>query len=173
MNQTFISTVVSDLLNDGYPKDFDKAPKGFIWKKSPDQYDPVYDMIWEGSWDLVPEQKEPEPVFEKKIEKKIEKRKFDHCEWNCPNGHMGDHYCYKDKGGYDMWLHGYKAECIKRQRKAISNTLNPEYHICTHGTHEVCSNSVCCDFFWHDGGCSFVSDVDGEKGGYAVRFGDQ
>jgi hypothetical protein len=197
MNQTLISTVVSDLLRSTNPDHPYQAPKGFVWQKNPDEYDHDNDMIWEGSWNLVQEIQEIQKMIpcglckltekidwccsneSKKIKIKIEpasqltkivKRS---CEWNCPNGHMEDHYCYESDGGYDKWLVNYKKERIESQREAIARTLNPAYHVCTHDSHDECTNSVCCDFFWHEGDCEFVSDVDEKEQGFAVRFGDQ
>jgi hypothetical protein len=165
MNQTLISTVVSDLLKSEYPYE---ATKGFVWKKDPDEYDQINDLIWEGDWNLVPETNVDTCCLgmccccskDVKVANK-------HCEWKCPNGHMENHYCYMS----DKWFTKYEKEHIESQRETIVRTLNPDYHTCIHETHEICTKSVCCDFFWHEGECYFVSDVDGEKEGYAVRFG--
>lgn len=178
MNQTLISTIVSDVISDlryedredreqNYPR---KTPFGFIWEREPDEYDYDNDLIWEGNWTLVPEKKIPIQIQDHCNDKKCSKAPKVLC--NCPNAHMGDHYCYENKGGYDKWFEQYKKELIENQRAAIARTLNPNYHICTHDTHEICTGSPCCDCFWHEGDCHFVSD-DGECG-YAVRFdGDQ
>jgi hypothetical protein len=183
MNQTLISNIVSDIaLSDPKPSFLDEAPEGFTWQKDPDEYDAVNDLLWEGGWSLQPLRQDHHCFGKfdgtkctcgvKKIPEKLEKPRVP-CEWKCPNGHMEDHYCYKSEGGYDKWLVQYKKEKIERERKAISNIFNPDYHVCTHKCHESCTNSICCDVFWHDGECDFVSDVDGKEEGFAVRYGDQ
>lgn len=147
MNQTLISNIVSDIGHNAHHL----APDGFIWQKELDEYDAANDIIWEGNWNLVPirDVRDAVPSIKKSCkEEKLEKfeKKFDTIE---------------------------KFDIIEKQRKAISRTLNPSYHICTHVSHESCTKSICCDWFWHDGNCGFVSDIDGKKEGFAVRYGDQ
>jgi len=183
MNQTLISNIVSDIASDIAldlkPSYLGEAPDGFIWQKDPDEYDAVNDLLWEGGWSLV-SIKQQQHCLSKFDDtkctcevKKIVAEKPRACKWNCPNGHMEYHYCYESEGGYDKWLVQYKKEKIEKERQAIANTFNPDYHVCTHNSHESCTNSVCCDIFWHEGDCDFVSDVDGKEEGFAVRYGDQ
>jgi hypothetical protein len=163
--ESLITNVASDLGNDDYE---------FGWEKKPDEYDQTNDVVWEGNWEIVQKKGKWDADTDLKSLKKtsVEILKCNlKCKWNCPNGHMGDHFCYENEGGYDKWLKKYKEELIKSEREAIERTLNPDYHVCTHTTHSVCTESLCCDFFWHEGDCDFVSN-DGECG-FAVRYGDQ
>lgn len=177
MNQTIISNVVSDLYqfeSNGYEKNTPpySAPHGFQWQKESDEYDHENDVVWEGNWILVPEQSVKQSVNKCCSKFKLTEFECLGCQWKCPNGHMESHFCYQDEGGYDMWLEKYNQELIQCQQKIIADTLSPNYHTCTHETHTSCTNSLCCDFFWHEGECDFISHVDGEHTGYAVRFGN-
>jgi hypothetical protein len=162
MNQV-ISSVISELCEDipPYP-----APDGFIWKKEPDNFRDG--IVWEGNWVLSNQIIKIECLQKTKQETK---KSYPSCKWKCPNQHMENHFCYEKKGGYDKWTNTCQDILIKKQREQISKTFNPDYHVCQHKTHSVCSNSLCCDIFWHEGECHFISN-DGECG-YAVRFGDQ
>lgn len=135
---------------------------GFTWVKDPDQYDSELDVVWEGQWRLVNDLQKEEHTKEKEKEK---------CLCTCPNVHMIDHFCYQlnYQISFEDWIEKCKKNLIENQKKAVSQTFCEEYYMCTHETHTVCTNSICCDLFYHDGECHFN---DG-NGGYAVLYGDQ
>jgi hypothetical protein len=179
MSQTVILAVAAELNESHiYPPPYE-APSGKVWQKTPDVYDQENDIVWEGNWELTEQLIEPVACDPKSCHPTKTTKTIlactcvvDQCKWGCPNGHMGsDHYCYENDGGYESWLNKFSADKIKNQRKTVNWLFNPNYHVCNHETHAVCSGSPCCDLFWHEGDCHFISD-DG-KCGYAVRFGDQ
>lgn len=143
---SIIFSVASEFNEDQPPYD---APNGFVWKKDPDVYDEKSDIVWEGNWNTVPI---VSPVVGKKSGEK--------CEWGCSNAHMDTHYCYERFGGFSKC----KDELVKNEREMIAKTFNPNYHVCDHTTHEECTNSPCCNCFWHEGVCYFESDDYGESG---------
>jgi len=168
MSQSIILAIAAELGESSPPPYL--APFGKVWQKTPDEYDAKNDMVWESGWELVC--KSEQNFFEtKKTQTQTQihiiktETETTGCKWGCPNGHMGSgHYCYEREGGHNR-------KQLEEQRKAVALTFNPDYHVCNHETHQVCSGSRCCDLFWHDGQCHFVSD-DG-KCGYAVRYGNQ
>lgn len=177
-----LTAVVSECRHDIPPY---SAPSGSVWFKEPDEYDQECNVVWEGNWVLrnagcedfgsdlvckVIENKTLPPVVSKSIAS-VTHHTF--CKWKCPNGHMKDHYCYEKDGGYETYEKKYRKELITKQRKAVESMFSPDYHVCRHKSHMSCTKSPCCDVFWHEGECKFVSDVDGQKGGWAYRFGDQ
>ncbi len=162
MSQSIISAIASQL-NDCFPY---PAPSGKVWQKDPDEYDPVNDVIWESEWKLVEEVKEicynksdksDKSDFKEKTFLK-HNQKHNQCTWGCPNAHMKEHYCYESEGGYLKWLKKYEADKLKKQRMIVANVFSPNYHICNHKTHEVCSGSPCCDLFCHEGECHYISN---------------
>ncbi len=161
MSQSIISAVASELRGDPFQT---PAPSGYIWKKDSDKYDFTIGVILEGSWVLVPQQQQQ--LCTSKTSSKIES---DSCNCGSPNAHMSDHFCYKGTGGFQTYLKKCKMMLIKEQRETVSKTFHHDYHVCNHKNHDVCTGSPCCDLFWHDGQCCFISE-DGECG-YAVRFG--
>jgi len=178
MDQTIIAAVVSDVVSDlsslsglsGLGKDHPsyQAPSGLKWLKTPDVYDSNLDVIWEGDWSLVSDHSSTSTyvcVSNKESSKSIPQESIQPnvqhslCMWGCPNGHMKSHYCYKDEGGFDSFSKKYSEDLIRKQRDSIAMTFDPNYYVCNHKTHDVCTGSACCEFFWHEGDCHF-SDND-------------
>lgn len=162
MNQ-IIASVASDLCNDLGGQQ--TPPAGFVWVKEPDQYDQETDIVWEGEWKLVPG--EDKPIKQvgkgKSLASKWKVKPMKTCVGNCPNQHMEDHFCY-----YTELRGGFKNQLRIRnyqQKKIISQTFAPEYYKCNHESHSGCTNSMCCDVFWHEGPC--------KRGGIASKYGDQ
>jgi hypothetical protein len=159
---TIISSVARELSDQLSP-----APDGFLWEKQPDHYDHDCDIIWEGSWTLVPNYQSPRNKC-KDFKQEFKYSNLSNYNYNYDlscnyNRDLSCKVCPETNDGPN--------EEVIIQKQKISKTLNPSYHVCDHTTHKVCSESPCCDFFWHDGECKYVSD-DGNCG-YAVRFGDQ
>jgi hypothetical protein len=139
------------------------APDGFIWEKF-DHYSDKNNVIEKGKWIL----KQIQLInTDQKLQKEIKiEIKLNRCE-KCPNRHMEDHFCYDKIGGYDS----YQKKEEERKKQIISNTFNSNYHKCNHRDHKTCSASPCCDVFWHEGECNYVSENGGC--GLAVIYGDQ
>lgn len=175
--------IVSSLFN------IEKRPQhiGFTWVLEPETYDPYTDCFFEGGWTLVPNDKLNETIDkeDKSVAVKLNEEIVcfsvaqlpKKCEWGCPDGHLSAHSCYKTDKGYEGGYYEYKEkhdkELIEKQREIIRRNYNPNYYTCKHDSHFMCTNSICCDTFWHEGECHFISEEDGEEGGMAWRYGDQ
>ncbi len=147
-SQSIISSVASEFHGLLFP-----TQDGYIWQKSPDVYDVEHDAVWEGNWNLVPENNQNNQI-------QFQKTKATECKWGCPNGHIENHYCYESQGGYSVYMKKYGTNKINQQRQEVKMIYNPKYHVCNHKTHEVCSGSPCCDLFWHEGKCRHIKDMD-------------
>jgi hypothetical protein len=148
-----LSAVTSECQQDQPPY---PAPVGLVWFKEPDEYDRENGVVWEGNWTLVSAKNGcgAGGGLGSKTKSAFYKQISDYC-------HNHDHD------------HNHDHNRIQIERKAVENTFCPEYHVCKHKSHKVCTNSSCCDLFWHDDDCDFVSDFDGKQGGYAWRNGNQ
>ena len=125
------------------------VPEGWIWEREPDEVDRVDPrIIWEGNWVLKKIEKIEWKPVEKRIEIKIP------CNEKCVE--IPCTYtpvtCYSN---------------IEKQRACIAQNINPVYYACTHKSHQICTNSLCCDFFWHG------EDYDTKECHYRGEDGDQ
>lgn len=150
MDQLILS-VASDLSEEHPPY---PAPNGFIWRKDPDEFDHSTGVIWEGAWNLILFSfLNSDPTTPTKIQKNVFSTKTTTKTMTT-----------------NITVPKTAVPKIFEQRKIIEQNLDCNYHVCNHKTHDVCTRSPCCDFFFHDGCCKFISDDGGC--GLAVRFGE-
>jgi hypothetical protein len=153
---SIISAVASDFIDtiqDTPERPPYSAPIGKVWVKNPDEYDSTNDIIWEGQWIL--QESYPSYVYTTPRKRKLD---FD-TDFDCKRKKLDENRYWKN--------------LAEKHRKTVSSMFCPEYHVCTHKEkgHSVCSKSVCCDLFFHEGKCNWISPS-GKVGGDAQMYGE-